>query len=94
VKDQIVRSAEGRPLFRICYRHNDLHVIMRRDVAPPRVMESLVRLMKQVLVDARVNDERRHVNDSTPVCVESRQPRPPHREDFSMAAQESTKIPS
>jgi len=54
-RDEIVRSSAGVPLFRVSYRHNDLHVIIRRDAAPPQVIERLTSAITEALSPARPN---------------------------------------
>lgn len=48
-RDDIVRAADGSSLFRVSYRHNDLHVIIRRDFASDAVIRELTEVTRQLL---------------------------------------------
>jgi ParB/RepB/Spo0J family partition protein len=48
-KDDVVRGDDGRPLFRVSYRHNDLHVIIRRDIASTATIDAVTDILKRVL---------------------------------------------
>lgn len=50
-RDDVVRSARGRALFRVSYRHNDLHIIIGRDLAPTQVVDELKLFLRELLDD-------------------------------------------
>jgi ParB family chromosome partitioning protein len=54
-RDQIVRSPEGQPLFKISYRHRDLHVIIGRDIASVIVVREMTEALQTILLTMNSN---------------------------------------
>jgi ParB/RepB/Spo0J family partition protein len=48
-RDEVVRSDTGLPIFRISYRYNDLHIVIRRDLASAGVVTELTAAVRTVL---------------------------------------------
>ncbi|HZF30840.1 MAG TPA: ParB/RepB/Spo0J family partition protein [Gammaproteobacteria bacterium] len=48
-RDEIVRSDQGAPLFRVSYRHNGLHVVIPRVLASSTIVSDLTVVLKSLL---------------------------------------------
>jgi ParB/RepB/Spo0J family partition protein len=48
-RDEVIRSTSGRPLFRIAFRANTLHVILPRAGIAPEALEEITRSITEVL---------------------------------------------
>ncbi|WP_275129251.1 ParB/RepB/Spo0J family partition protein [Steroidobacter cummioxidans] len=48
-RHEVIRGADGKPLFRIAFRARDVHVIIGRNRVVPEVCETLVREIRAVL---------------------------------------------
>jgi ParB family chromosome partitioning protein len=57
--DDVVRSDDGKLLFRVSYRHNALHIIIPREVAPATRLSAAMEALRNVLETTscrRLND--------------------------------------
>lgn len=54
-RDEIVRSPEGQLLFKISYRHRDLHVIIGRDIASVIVVKEMTNALQSILLSTKSN---------------------------------------
>jgi hypothetical protein len=51
-RDDVVRANDGRPLFRVSHRHNDLHIVIPRDSAVLNVLDQVASAIKTILETA------------------------------------------